>query len=286
MTTTIPGGVDTTIFLHIHKTAGTTLHRVIERQYRPEQIWTLDGEHFLDDLLALSEAQRAHIRLLRGHMIFGLHEYMPGSTTYFTLLREPVERVISFFYFIRRNPHHYHFAPITSRDLNLKQFLELRQNNMMDNGQTRMLAGAQQYEYLVGECTPELLEAAKRNLRENFSVVGLMERFDETLLLLKQAYGWGNLRYVRQNVTGSRPLQADLPPATLDLVAECNQLDLELYEYASTLFEEQVQEQGPGFARQLRLFQAANRSLARLSYLDPRGYGQRIGRALRQRLSS
>ena len=286
MTCTGQGGAGTVIFLHIHKTAGTTLHRVIERQYQPEQIWTLDDQHTLDDLLRLSVAQRAQIQMLRGHMIFGLHEYMPGPSSYFTLLREPVERVISFFYFIRRNPHHYHFAPITSGNLTLKEFLELRQNNMMDNGQTRMLAGAQQYECPVGECTPDLLEAAKRNLSESFSVVGLMERFDETLLLLRQAYGWRNVRYVRQNVTGSRPLKADLPPATLDLVAECNQLDLELYEYASTLFDEQVQEQGPGFARQVRLFQTVNRSLARLLYQDPKGYGQRVRHALRQWLSS
>jgi hypothetical protein len=196
-------------------------------------------------------------------MIFGVHEILPGSATYFTLLRDPIERVISFFYFIRRNPHHYHFAPITSQNLSLKEFLELRLNNMMDNGQTRMLAGVRQYDHPIGECTRELLEAAKQNLRQSFSVVGLVERFDETLLLLKQAYGWRNVLYVQQNVTGGRPLQEDLPQDALDLVAAYNQLDLELYEYAATLFEKKVQRQGADFARRVRRFGWANRYLAR-----------------------
>ena len=284
MTVAKTGPVQTVIFLHIHKTAGTTLNRIIERQYPMQQIWTLDEQHTLDDLLGLSQAQRAQIRMLRGHMIFGLHEHMPGPSNYFTLLRDPIERVISFYYFIRRNPNHYHFAPITSGDLGLREVLDLRLNNMMDNGQTRMLAGAEQYKYPVGACAQDLLEAAKRNLRESFSVVGLMERFDETLLLLKQAYSWRNVRYVRQNVTGGRPLPAELPQATLDLVTEYNQLDLELYQYAVALFEEQVRKQGSRFARQVRLFRATNSSLARLEYLDPKSYGRRLRDSVRQRL--
>ena len=285
MTATASTGADTIIFLHIHKTAGTTLHRVIERQYRPEQIWTLDEQNGFDDLVSLTEAQRARIRMLRGHMEFGLHEFMPATTTYFTLLRQPIERVISFYYFIRRNPNHYHFEPIVNQDLSLGDFLATRQNKMMDNGQTRVLAGARNNDYPIGACTPDLLALAKQHLRDHFSVVGLMERFDETLLLLKQAYGWRNVRYVRQNVTTSRPLQADLPPSTLDLVAEYNQLDLELYDYAAALFEEQIRKQGAQFAGQVRSFQAANRALARLMVLDPRGHGRRIQDALRQRIA-
>jgi hypothetical protein len=31
----------TVIFLHVPKTAGTTLHKIIERQYRPENTLTM-----------------------------------------------------------------------------------------------------------------------------------------------------------------------------------------------------------------------------------------------------
>jgi hypothetical protein len=193
--------------------------------------------------------------------------------------------VISFYYFIRRNPNHYHFAQIASGDLSLGEFLAAKQNKMMDNGQTRMLAGARNNDYPIGACTQDLLEMAKQNLKEHFSVAGLVERFDETLLLLKQAYGWRNVHYVRQNVTGGRPLQADLPPATLDLIAEYNQLDLELYEYVATRFEQQVRQQGPKFHRQVRSFQATNRLLARIAILDLIPHGRHLRDTVRQRLA-
>ena len=113
----------------------------------------------------------------------------------------------------------------------------------------------------------------------------LVERFDETLLLLKQAYGWRNVHYVRQNVTGGRPLQADLPPTTLDLIAEYNQLDLELYKYVATRFEQQVRQQGPKFPKQVRSFQATNRLLARIAILDLIPHGRHLRDTVRQRLA-
>jgi hypothetical protein len=48
-------------------------------------------------------------------------------------------------------------------------------------------------------------------------------------------------------------------------VRACNRLDVQLYAYAETLLDEQIQAQGPGFARDLRRFQAANRLLQPLA---------------------
>ena len=254
---------DTVIFLHIHKAAGTTLHRIIERQYTPAAIWSFDEQHDFQEFQALSVAEKAQIRMLRGHMIFGLHEMMPNPCTYFTLLRDPGERVISFYNYIRRNPHHYHSEMIASQELSLGEYLETKTSTMMNNGQTRMLAGARQYDFPVGECTDELLEAAKRNLRDWFAVVGLVERFDETLLLLQRAFGWRRMFYVRQNVAERRPTPGDLSAETLDLVRKHNALDLQLYQYAKALFEAQLRQQGVWFSGRVRLFQLANRLLTR-----------------------
>jgi hypothetical protein len=253
------------IFLHVPKTAGTTLHRIIERQYRPEQVYSFGplAHESINEFQNMSEARRAEIRMLKGHMGFGLHEYLPGPSTYFTVLREPIERVISYYYFVRRTPQHYLYDFISSDDKSLKGFIESRINIMLDNAQTRMISGVW-YELGFGECTEAVLEAAKRNLRENFTVVGLTEKFDETLLLLKRAFGWQSLFYARQNVTANRPVKDALSPATLEAVVKFNRLDIELYQYGTTLFQEQVRQQGPSFAREVERFQRANRWLSPL----------------------
>jgi hypothetical protein len=249
---------ETVIFLHIPKTAGTTLHRIIERQYPPTQVYSLDETHDFDDFSSLSEARRAELSVLKGHMIFGLHEYLPGPSAYFTLLREPADRSISNFHFVRRTPHHYHHDLIIAEKMTLKDYLESEVAPLMDNGQTRMLSGGW-YTLPVGECTKEVLKAAKKNLQENFAVVGLTERFDETLLLLKERFGWHNIFYVRRNVSRDRPTTANLPAATRAVVEQYNQLDAELYRYVRMRFDEQVRHLGPAFARRVRSFQATNR---------------------------
>jgi hypothetical protein len=248
------------IFLHIPKTAGTTLHRIIERQYRQREIFTIGGisHESIEQFRSMSEERRAKYRMIKGHLGFGFHEFVPGPSAYFTILRNPIERVISFFYWVRRTPHHYLYDFMISKDIGLKEYLESGANVMLDNAQVRMVSGVW-YNIGFGECTEETLEIAKRNLREECAVVGLTERFDETLILLKRAFGWRNLHYARQNVTASRPRKDQLAPETLDAVVKVNRLDLALYQYATALFEEEIEAQGPAFAEELKAFQAANR---------------------------
>ncbi len=195
--------------------------------------------------------------MFRGHMGFGVHHLLPGPSTYMTILRDPIERVISYYYFIRRTSHHYLHDFIRSEELDLKAFVESKAHVMIDNAQTRIISGVW-HGPKFGECTHETLEMAKRNLREDFAVVGLTERFDETLFLLKKAFGWRNIFYIRQNVTANRPRRSELSPATLDAIVKTNQLDIDLYRYATSLFEEQIRRQGPSFAIEVKAFQLVN----------------------------
>lgn len=253
------------IFLHIPKTAGTTLHRIIERQYAAERIISFgpDAHQSIADFRALSEERRAQIRMLKGHMAFGLHRYFPADSdhnrpVYFTLLRDPIERVISHYYHVLRDPAHYLYPYTEEGQLGLADFLKTKVPVMLNNGQTRLVSGLWE-EIPFGACDAEMLETAKQNIREHFVLVGLTERFDETLCLLRSILGWQHdISYVPQNVGDNRPARAQLSPETLDVVLETNQLDIALYAYAEHLFEEKVQ-QSPDVAAQVEALHARNR---------------------------
>jgi len=88
---------DALIFLHIPKTAGITFRRIVTQQYDLSAHHQIDGEHIEDSVAAfkgLPETRRANVRLLTGHMPFGLHQFLPRRARYITLLRDPIERVI------------------------------------------------------------------------------------------------------------------------------------------------------------------------------------------------
>jgi len=129
----------TVIFVHIPKTAGTTLYQIIDRNYAPDAIHTARPADMVRAIKTLDDARKAKIRILRAHAGFGLHESLPGPWAYFTILRDPIERVISYYYDICRTPQHgWHKQ---AKSMGLKGFVESGLDAMMENGQTRLASG-------------------------------------------------------------------------------------------------------------------------------------------------
>jgi hypothetical protein len=173
--------------------------------------------------------------MFKGHMIFGLHEVLPQPATYITVLRDPVDRVISAFYFMRNYKLHPLYWKLRRENWSLEDFVRRSQR---DNVQSKIVAGAD-YDSL---CTREVLEKARDNLRHSFSVVGLSERLEESLALMKLRFGWKLSSYSSFNVTRSRPQKRDLPQATLDLIQKKNAFDVELYDCGREIFETAVRD--------------------------------------------
>ncbi len=263
------GQEQTVIFLHIPKAAGSTFRQIIGRQYDPATIFILNvpDEETEAELKKLSIDQRKQLKVLGGHMPFGLHKLLPNPSTYITMLRSPADRIISYYYYVLRSPDNAHFNAITSQKMSLKDYVS--SGVLMDNGQTRRLAGLIQIGCLgeptkkdeigFGQCSTEILDRAKKHLQEYFAVVGLLERFDETLLLMKKTFGWSPPFYVKTNITSNRPSKRDISEDTLNIVQKYTALDAELYRYVTELFEKQIERQGPSFQRELATFRLMNK---------------------------
>jgi hypothetical protein len=255
----------TIIFLHIHKAAGTTLTRIINRRFDSTAIYSVDPNHWrqwdqaLSEFKNLSKAQRKKFRVIEGHMYFGLHQFLSQPSTYITLVRDPVDRIVSMYYYIRRNPKviPYH-AEINRLNMSLKDFVRSGMALVTDNGQTRFLSGV--YDVGYGQCDRSMLERAKRNMQKYFSVVGVKERFDETVLLLRRIFDFPFPFYQKQNVTRNRPYRnlKDMPKDTLDCIRQYNELDIELYEYAQRQFRDRIAQKSPFFRFELAMYKLGN----------------------------
>jgi len=145
-------------------------------------------------------------------------------------LRDPIDRMISAFYFMHTYKLHPNYWKFRREGWTLEDFVKRWPKA---NLQTKMIAGAD-YD---APCTAEILRKAKENL-QYFSVVGLTERFEETLALMKLRFGWKLQSYSSFNVTRTRPKKRDLAQSTLDLIAERNRFDIELYDCVAKSFED------------------------------------------------
>jgi len=188
--------------------------------------------------------------MFKGHMLFGLHELLSQPVTYITVVREPVDRVISSFYFMRTYKLHPLYWKFKRENWSLEDFVR---RSPRENVQCKIIAGA---EY-AKPCTAEICERAKENLVRYFSVVGLFEHFEESLALMKLRFGWKLQRYSSFNVTRTRPRKADIPQSTLDLIAEKNSFDISLYNCAANIFQTSIDTHAAEVSRITRELEAA-----------------------------
>lgn len=247
------------IFLHIPKTAGCTLNTILERQYKKSTIFTIDSnKKYIEDFKQLTESQKEKIKLLKGHMYFGLHEFFPQQSIYITVMRDPVERVISHYYYVLSKPYNQLHQQVTSQNISLKDFVSSGMCLHADNGQTRLLStlGASTG---YGQCSTEMLESAKKNIQEHFAVVGLAEKFDETLILMQTKLQWKIPVYSKQNTTKNRPAKEDISRDVLKIIESYNEVDSELYKYVEKMVDEQINQQMPFFNRELKTLRLFNR---------------------------
>ena len=227
------------IFVHLPKCGGTTLNRLIEWEYPPTRIFSIDPSFFrwsYRRLLRSSPRRLNRMQAIQGHMPFGIHRILPQQATYITVLREPVDRGISEYYYALSRVVHPEHRSI--KRLSLDEYIRL---TPYANVQTKLIAGEDPgYDFLSGECTEQTLRQAKANLEQHFSLIGLTERFEETLALARILFGWKIPNYADFNVTRGRPRKEEVPGEIRRVIEERYGFDAELYRFAAELFQKMI----------------------------------------------
>jgi hypothetical protein len=246
----------TVLFLHLPKTGGITLGCSLRWQYgfRHSYSTAWKTPTSPDPFTDLSRQKRHRLRMIKGHIVYGLHQFLDEPCTYITMIRHPVKRVLSLFYFLRQS-----WPESEVGGMSLREYLESGHRSYVPNDQVCRIAGHDPKHN--GPATADTLEQAKKNLGDHFAACGLTERFDESLVLMKKRLNWSKPPfYVRSNTNSKRPRADSLDDPVLNRIRADHELDLELYSHVDTQLTASVDEMEE-FSRDLRQFQSLNRAV-------------------------
>ena len=158
---------------------------------------------------------------------------MSDSVQYYVFLREPISRTVS-------NLRHFQRNYPENKRLDLQQIFEKYQTHLQ-NLQTRFLAISNKNELSAffdpGTISQAHLEIAKKNLRK-CAFIGITEKFRESIDLVETILNVRLGKQIKRNVAPIRK-EAEVAPELRKMITDQMSLDIQLYQYALELFDEQ-----------------------------------------------
>ena len=235
-------------FMHIPKTAGTSLRLYLENQYLAQELYPPA------DMMAAvrSVADPADFLLIRGHFTYNMSfSASPGSRV-LTVLREPMARTLSLLRHLKRDPT-FHPLHDLAKEMTISQML--RDDRIMalnkDVQGSYLCASASLAEirkYISNAASrgetvdasdiedPPTLELAKERLK-SIPLVGTVEALHLLLADLEEEMSYSSttyfptLNYAPDKATSLQGLRA----SDIAILRAYNEIDIPLYEFASNL---------------------------------------------------
>jgi hypothetical protein len=220
-------------FLHLQKTGGTALWRRLKQQFDPASVYPGpdDGRPpeatiSVDHLHERWKSRADEIRIVTGHFPLCTTELLGGTFTTLTLLRDPVERTLSYL------RHHRETGGDDAALRTLEEiYAEPIRFELLRNHMVKMLSltiaemtnGALTHV----EFTPDRLDRAKAAL-QGVDVVGFQEDFDAFCAELTARFGWD----LGPPVFMNRTTPVDVTDEFRARIAADNADDITLYEFA------------------------------------------------------
>lgn len=255
---------DQIYFLHIPRTGGGSLNRILEAQFTPEQIAPMRLMQHLAKAVG-DERDLGKYSFVRGHFGHTILSYLPARPQVITMLREPVARTVSRFHWAAAqgdaNPIGNEFRPDISIDeyvaadwagqlltnfqtRNIALNFDLTRRHLDRDGNEIILSQSQLLTHSTTNMSDdELLARAKQRLAD-FEFVGVTERFTETVQLMCHNFGWpepSEPPYVHKTTT-REPSPQSLSADTRARIEDLTRLDGELYRFACDLFDRRYAE--------------------------------------------
>lgn len=241
------------IFIHIPKTAGTSVNTLLSYQYghrknfwhTTQESWAIAKERFLKHVDICPE----HCDLVRGHIPYGWADLTEGDYAYITFVRDPLERAISHYNFAINHGRGIWFDELSSFN-NLEDYLCNGNSIGHDNYQLRYLSGTDFQQPVNRMC----LEKTYLRMQNEELIVGCLSRMRESVVLMSAVLHWRKPIFNLHYNPGPQRAVVDLPKEVEVQFRERNILDYELHDYARSFFDKMLLKHENAYKFRMKLF--------------------------------
>jgi hypothetical protein len=267
------------LFLHLARTGGLTLVDILSRNFEVDEFLRIEMSEVEPSAMgtwshraaerALDRMQNFEVDNLRavwGHYGFGIQSHLPKPCACVTILRNPIDRLISAYYY---DDHHAWRMRLDGPAPTLDDYASRKSHYDLgiDNYISRVLSSVAELDPFDQTATTENrprptdadFEAAAANL-ERCMVVGVTDSFDETLLILASDLRWSlsDLVYNARNAARLKPAPGDIPKSVRDKLLHWNQYDAMLVERARAHLARRIATYRGDFQEDLALLRRLN----------------------------
>lgn len=221
-------GEDVLYFLHVPKTAGTTLYAILDRYFASREIcpWST-----LAHIAEFPREQWGGYLLYRGHFGYELAEVLDRRPITMTMLRDPLDSAISALHHARRSPG-LHREVLRGQEV--VDFVRGPDLASVVQGRIR-LSLVRDAEHMTDDESVERAVAALDEL----AFVGITERFSESMALLAHTMGWTPPAEVQ--ALNVRPCShAALPDDAIEIIRSHVEPEYRVYQHARSSFESRL----------------------------------------------
>lgn len=266
---------DTTyFFLHIPKSAGSTLKYSLNYIYKKSEIFHVNNRipkvSIKDGLNKLSLKKQSKLKMVAGHGYYGMHSGLASNKNfkYFTFLRNPKSRIISLYnQVLNSKVNENEIAKyIDENDASLDDLINCNLFQGFHNDQCRLIAGLPFDKNITEE---ELFEKAKMTIENDFEFIGIQEHFLLSLLMLKENLNWKKQpHFLSINKSKSKSIvKKSFSSQTLQLIDSNNQADQKLYDLYLKKFLESYHENKNDWDSKLNQFEKKNEIYSQRNHL-------------------
>jgi len=225
------------LFNHLPKCGGSSINAYLEENFLRKNIYSLNVRDLNESIEVFKNytvKKRFSFRLIKGHLAHTLIEFAHPDTIKATVLREPVDRLVSHYYYVKNNPTHYLYKKLHASDMTLEDYIKSGISEELSNWYVTHFSGLTLEE--VNLKPDKAIDIALKAILNTYDVIGFLGDLKSFTNNLRQKAGL-RTKYEgkRVNMTKVRPKIESISKDSIKVIEKYNTPDIIFYKKLKSL---------------------------------------------------